>query len=375
MQPAQWFSSKRLVTMAVTLALTAWIGWAALQTVLDAVDPGPSPSAPSIAVRVETAATGPFWVERTWRGEISVDDRATLSAQFTATLVALPFREGQRVNAGDVVFRLDDSELRAEIERLNAVLERLEGELATARREAARQRDLFERKLTPEKMVDDARQRVDSLSAQLREAEASRSLLETRLAYTVGAAPYAGRVQRVHVQRGELARAGSPVLELISGESLKAEVRVAQSDIAALGPGLPVMVQVPALGREWPAQVDRIYPALDPATRNATIAVLLPPEVRVARVGMTALVRARLDLREEALTVPPQAVHVEHGAKWVYVAEGERARRVSVDVGESRDGRVHVRSGLSPGQAVIITADPRLRDGAEIRIEAGGSTE
>ncbi|MFW5926981.1 MAG: efflux RND transporter periplasmic adaptor subunit [Wenzhouxiangella sp.] len=363
----------RLIGLVVALAVLAWIGWTAVQKYREVVEPGPSATAPAIPVLTETVQPGPFAVERTWRGEISVDERATLSAQFTAQVEALPHREGQRVEAGETVFRLDDSELRAEIERLDAVLERVSGELETARRELARQRELFERKLTPEKLLDDASQRVDSLSAQLREAEANRSLLATRLDYTVGTAPFAGTIQRLHVERGELARAGSPVLELIADDTLKAEVQVAQADVARLSTGLPVTVRVPSLGREWRARVDRVYPALDPATRNATVAVLLPPRAEGVRVGMSAVVQARISLRDEVLTLPAQAVHSEHGASWVYLAEGERARRVSIDAGESRDGRVLIESGLAPGDTVIVTADPRLRDGAAIRVESEGS--
>lgn len=354
-------------------ALLALIGWSAVQKFREAVDPQPPAAEPPIAVRVETLTPGPFAVERNWRGEIAIDERAILSAQFTATVEELPFREGERVEAGATVFRLDDSELEAELERIDAVLERLDGELATTRRDLMRQRDLFERKLTPEKMLDDAVQRVDSLSAQRREAGANRSLLTTRLAYTAGRAPFAGTVQRLYVQRGELARAGSPVLELVGDDTLKAEVTVAQADMARLRTGLPVTVRVPALGREWPARIDRIYPALDEATRNATIAVLLPREAKGVPVGMSAVVKARINLHEQVLTLPAQAVHSEFGASWVYRLEGDRARRVPIGAGERHEGRVHVRDGLVQGDAVIVTADPRLRDGAVIRVESNGS--
>lgn len=362
----------RAIGLAVALTLLALIAWAALDKYRQTVAPEPPKSAPPIAVRVETAAPGPFAVERTWRGQIAVDDRATLSAQWTAAVEALPFREGQHVAAGETVYRLDDSELRSERDRLEAVLERLQGELATARRELARQRDLYERKLTPEKLLDEAAQRVDSLRAQRREAEAKRALVETRLSYTVGKAPFAGRIQRLHVQRGELARAGSPVLELVADDTLKAEVQVAQNDVPALHERLPVAVRVPALNREWEGRIDRIYPALDDATRNATIAVLLPAAADGIQIGMAAVVRARVAAYDQVLTLPAQAVHGEHGADWVFVAEGEQARRRSIDTGESDQGRVHVQAGLEAGQQVIVTADPRLRDGASIHVVESG---
>lgn len=367
-------SPKTLIGLAIGLGLVAWIGWATLVKYRETIDPEPARPQPPISVQVEAVEPRPFSVHRSWRGSIDVDERATLSAQLSATVLELPYREGQRVSAGDLVYRLDDAELQAERERLAAVIDRAGGELENARRELERQRDLFARKLTPEKLLDDAAQRVDSLAAQKREAEANLTLIKTRLEYASGRAPFAGTVQRLHVQRGELARAGSPVLELIADDTLKAVVRVAQSDIGQVREELPVTIVIPALDREWQGQVDRIYPLLDDATRNATIAVMLPEFAAGVRVGMAAVVHVRLGAWENALTLPAQAIHSEHGASWVYVPDGNKARRRSVRTGPGEDGRILIEEGLEPGERVILTADPRLTDGARIRIESGEST-
>lgn len=360
----------KVALMVATAVLIAWIGWATVIKFQQAVNPAPPPPAPPVSVQVEVVSPAAFAVDRSWRGSIEVDERAVLSAQLTATVLDLPFREGERVKAGEIIYRLDDAEMRAELGRLNAVVERIGGELETARREQERQRELFESKLTPEKLLDDAVQRVDSLSAQLREAQASRSLVQTRLEYAVGTAPFGATVQRLHVQRGELARAGSPVLELVAADTLKAVVQVAQGDIGSIRAGQPASVYVPALEQRWDGQVDRIYPALDEATRNATIAVLLPESAAGLRVGMAAVVDARLALYEAALTLPAQAVYSEHGASWVFVADGDRARRRAVRVGPGQGGRILIEEGLEDGSVVIVTADPRVHDGAHIRVEA-----
>lgn len=366
-------SSKTLIGLAVGLALVAWIGWATIAKYRETVDPEPARAAPPIAVQVESVTLQSFSVHRSWRGSIDADERATLSAQLTAAVLELPYREGRRVAAGDTVFRLDDAELQAERARLEAVIERAGGELENARRDLERQRDLFARELTPEKLLDDAAQRVDSLAAQKREAAANLTLVETRLAYATGRAPFAGTVQHLHVQRGELARAGSPVLELVADHSLKAVVRVAQTDIGHLREGLPVTVAIPALDRELPGQIDRIYPALDDATRNATIAVMLPEQAAGMSVGMATVVHARLGAWENAVTLPAQAIHSEHGASWVYVPDGEKARRRTVRTGPGEDGRILIEEGLEAGEPVILTADPRLSDGVRIHIENGES--
>jgi RND family efflux transporter MFP subunit len=357
----------RTVALLVAAALFVWIAWSLQSTVRQTLMPEPpSPAAP-VAVAVEILKPGPLEVVRSWRGSIDVDERAVLSTQITAEVVELPFREGALVEQGDVVYRLDDAELQAELARLDAVIERLAGELETARRELSRQRDLYARQLSPEKALDDASQRADSLAAQMREADASRNLLATRLAYATTRAPFSGRIQRLHLQRGELARAGSPVLELVAEGGLKAVARVAQNDIRHVREGLPVTLTVPALDQHWPGHIDRVYPALDQASRNATVAALFPDEAGgQVRPGMAVIMAARLVSQDDALTAPIQAIHGEPGASHVFVLDGVHALRRRVELGASQDGRVHITAGLSAGDELIVTPDPRLRDGQRV---------
>jgi len=364
-------SLKTLVILAIGLGLVVWIGWAAVAKYREMVDPETARPVAPIPVRVELLTAQPFSVQRAWRGSIDVDERATLSAQLTAAVLDLPYREGQRVASGELVYRLDDAELQAERAMLVAVIDGADGELGTARRELERQQELFARGLTPQKLLDEAAQRVDSLVAHKREAEANLELVATRLAYAKGRAPFAGTVQRLHVQRGELARAGSPILDLVADDTLTAVVCVAQADIGHVGHGLPVSVQIPALNQYWAGQIDRVYPVLDEATRNATVAVVLPADAAGARVGMTAIVHARIVDRENALTVPTQAVSSTHGASWVFVPEGDQARRRPVQTGPDEGGRTLIEAGLKVGERIIVTADPRLADGVRISIENG----
>lgn len=364
----------RWIAGAAVIALLAWIGWAIVAKYDETVNPEPARPAAPIAVHVEVVTAQPFSVERSWLGSIDTDQRALLSAQLTARVMELPQREGARVEAAEMVYRLDDGELQAERARLQAIIEGARTELETAHRELARQQSLFERRLSPERALDEAAQRVDSLVARLAEARAGLDLISTRLDYAVGRAPFAGTIQRLHVQPGELARTGSPILELIADRGLKAVVSLPQDDVGQLHQDMPVRVDIPALDQHWDGRIDRIYPALDAGTRSATLAVLLPPGADRARVGMSAIVHAEPMAHEAALSVPAQAVHTAHGASWLFLSDGDRARRRAIRTGPTAGGRVLIESGLATGESIILTDDPRLADGAPIRIETTGKT-
>jgi membrane fusion protein, multidrug efflux system len=367
--PGRLSSRQKRISALVMMVLAAWVGWALVGVVRERLAPEPPSAPPPLAVATEVVSAGPFTVERRWRGSVDIDQQALISARVTAELIELPHREGAQISAGDVLFRLDDEELQGERRRLAAVIERIEHELAGARRDLERQQTLIERELAAQKSLDDARQRVDMLGAQLAEARASHDLLLTRLGYTLVRAPFSGRLQRLHLSLGELAAAGKPVLELVADSGFKAVAAVAQADIPWLGPGLPVRLEVPALDRSFKAAIDRVYPALDPATRNATVAALFPDADGALQPGMAVVMHARIAEHEAAITVPAQAVAGAPGEAFVYVFENDSAHRRAVETGPRSGGRVLIVRGLREGETVISSADPRLADGLLVRTE------
>lgn len=309
----------------------------------------------------------PFSVARAYRGNVEADARAVVSARITARVLALHHREGAPVNKGEPLLTLDDAELQREAERLRAVAQRLAGELEMANRQLARDRELRAEGLVPERTLDESLQRARTLEAQERENRAALALVDTRLAYAIERAPFDGIVQRNFVQPGELAALGQPLIELVSGASLKAVIAVPQRDIALLEPGQAVRLEVPALRRAWPAKIDRIYPALDTTTRNATVAAFFPGEAGV-HPGMAVTAHIELEAREQAITLPAHAIWRDDKGSWVWLLENDTALRREVVPGLTRQGVTLVEAGLAAGDRVIVTADRRLGDGQPVTV-------
>lgn len=365
---------QRLAAAGIATLLVIVIGLAAADRLQDKRHPE-APRAPSPpAVEVLEVRLSPFGVTRAYRGSVEADARAVVSARITARVVATHHREGAPVPEGEPLLTLDDAELQREAERLRAVAQRLAGELEMANRQLARDRELRAEGLVPERTLDESLQRARTLEAQQRENHAALALVDTRLAYAIERAPFDGIVQRNFVQPGELAALGQPLIELVSGASLKAVIAVPQADIALLAHGQSVRLEVPALRGEWPAKIDRIYPALDEGTRNATVAAFFPI-VAGLRAGMAVTAHIGLEAREQAITLPAHAIWRDASGAWVWLLENGVATQREVVPGLTRQGVTLIEAGLTAGDRVIVTADRRLADGQAVTVPGLGNTD
>lgn len=364
---------QRLAAAGIVALLVIVIGLSAVQRLQEKRHPETPRTRPAPAVEVLEVRPSPFGVTRAYRGSVEADARAVVSARITARVVTIHHREGALVPKGEPLVTLDDAELQREAERLQAVAQRLAGELEMANRQLARDRELRAEALVPERTLDESLQRARTLEAQHRENRAALALVETRLAYTIERAPFEGIVQRNHVQPGELAALGQPLIELVSGALLKAIIAVPQADIALLEPGQAVRLEVPALRLAWPAKIDRIYPALDEGTRNATVAAFFPGDAGV-RPGMAVTARIELEAREEAIMVPAHAIWRDDSGAWVWLLESGVARQREVVPGLTRQGVTLIEAGLAAGDRVIVTADRRLANGEAVTVPGPENT-
>lgn len=328
-----------------------------------------------LAVKAVTLEPGTFILARRYTGSIEAERRVVLSAQLTASVTAVPHREGAQVRARDLLIRLDPSEQTQETQRLTAASARIKADLAFWRGQLTRDETLFRDRVITARAVEETRRTVASLEASLRENRHALETAHTRRGYAEVRAPFDGVVQRVHVLPGELAVPGKPLLEVVAAEPLKAVVPVPQADLADLRAGLAGRITVPAIDGVWEGHVDRVYPALDEATRSATLEMFLPRGLAALRPGMMATVDVELVRREGVLTVPHQAVHERNGTSGVFAVDGEQARWRPVTVGPAQGGAVLIEQGLRPGERVIVTPDPGLADGLAVLAVHSGVRE
>ncbi len=331
-------------------------------------------------------------------GYVTPRRRATIAAKITGRVNEVFAEEGMRVEPGQILATLDDSDARARLlsaradrEATAATLADLRVNLANAERDRRRMEELWRDGGVSEQLVDQARTTADSLRAriglaeeQVRAAEARIAVAQQDLDNTIIRAPFAGIVVSKDAQRGEMVSPTSAgggftrtgIATIVDMNSLEIEVDVNESYIARVKPGQPVSAALDAYP-DWriPAKVRTVIPTAD--RQKATVKVrvafdrldprILPDMgVKVAFLGEEPSTRPSGATR---VLVPRAAVRQEGGVQGVFVYREGRVERRAVRLGQARGNDHEVIAGLSDGEQIVVKGLDGLRDGLRVRIQ------
>ena len=326
-------------------------------------------------------------------GTVKARLRAHLSPEIGGRIAELPHREGSRVHAGDLLLRVDDTSLRAQVHFAQRESEAADGRrdqacLAAdhARRELARNRDLAERKIIAGEVLDALQNDVDtadaacrSAQANARRAEASVAVARAELEKTVVRAPFDGVIAQLSIEVGEWGTPSppaipiEPVIDLINTDSIYIAAPMDEVDSGRIEPGQPVRVTLdPFPGKSFPGTVVRVAPfVLDVEAQNRTveIEVELNDHDFASRLlpGTSADVEVILQVRDAVLRVPTATLL--EGSK-VLVVDDDRLVERSVEIGLRNWDFVEITSGLHEGEAVVTSLDrPEIKAGVRVTVE------
>lgn len=211
---------------------------------------------------------------------------------------------------------------------------------------------------------------VASARAGVDQAQAGERVAAVQLAKHVVTAPISGTVSARHVEPGEGASPGLPLLSIVSSEMLYVEASVSERDLARVDVGQAAEVRVDGLPDEvFVGEIITMAPSVAPESRTGTIRVRLlnPPDA--VRPGMFARATIVIERREGAVVIARDALLIEDGTTYLFVVEGETATRREVQTGLQTATRVEVIAGLREGERVVIEGQDQLQDGDRVRIE------
>ena len=265
-------------------------------------------------------------------------------------ITALCNCEGEAVATGAELARLDDREAQAALAELKA-------RLRLAHDELERQAVLAGRNVTSQQALDRARSEV----AQYEALVAGQS---ARLESYLLRAPMAGVVLRQDGEVGEIAEPGTVLFWVGRPQPRLVIADVNEEDVPRIAVGQRALLRSDAFpDRELAAVVDSVTPKGDPVTKTFRVRLRLPADTPL-HIGMTVDVNVVVRVSEDTLLVPGLAV--EGGA--VFVAEDGVARRRPVEVGIRGIRATEIRSGLGPGERVVVPYPPDLADGTRVAV-------
>lgn len=344
---------------------------------------------------VEAAGTQAGGAVLAASGYVVARRMATVSARITGRVHEVLIEEGQRVQAGEVLAVLDSIDADAQRDLASAQagaaasrIQSVEAQLMEANASAARLETLVQSQLVSVSQFEQAVAQRDALRAELATAQRNRDVATAQLRIagigvddTVVRAPFSGVVIAKSAQPGEIisplsagggfTRTG--IGTLVDMDSLEVEVDVGEAYIGRVLPGMTVETALNAYP-EWkiPGSVIAIVPAADRG--KATVKVRISLSIRDDRVvpdmGATVsfLQEEKVPRSESSsIRLPMSALVVRDGSHAVFLLEGDAATLRKVEIGGRQSGHVEILRGLSPGEQVVLNAPPALRDGSRIK--------
>jgi len=307
-------------------------------------------------------------------GLASVDVVPRLGGRIESIAVRL----GDRVSRGQVVVKVEDREIREQINQAEASLDvnranvgNRENDLKVSELALERARTSFERGIASRQSLEDAEARYNAAVSQLTVAKAQQAQtmarideLKITLSNTSVQSPVDGFVSRRNLDPGAFANANTVILSVVDISTVRLIVNVVERDFRRVTPGVAAEVEVDAFpGEHFAGTVSRVAPVFDPATRTATIEIEVPNPGFRLKPGMYARVRLTVEQRTDALTVPRNAVVDQNGARGVFLVVEGAARFQPVTTGIQDEAHIEVVEGLTEGQRVVTTGALALRDG------------
>ena len=305
-------------------------------------------------------------------GPLVAPQTAVVRAKAGGTLLALTVTEGSRVQAGQVLGRIELADLNTRIAERSANVEAMRAAQVQAERAHVSNEHLAAQQFISPIALETSRAALDTARANVNAALASLETARVGLREAALQAPISGIVAKRHVLPGEKVSVEQQVLTIVDLSKLELAGNVGTHEVARIAPGMTVEVQVEGVDKPVAGRIARIAPAAEPGTRSIGVTIELANPKETLRAGQYALARAALADDTDRLTLPATAVGQTSGQDHVWVIENGVLARRAVTVGRrnDREGLVEVLQGVTPASQVLAARFDNLREGAKASVVA-----
>lgn len=376
---------------------------------------------PTEAANVEI---GGLKKEIVYIGTIEPKNSVVLSPKVTSQVFKVNVQEGDHVKKGDMIGKLDDSQLVAALDTIMKKIDTLQTSYAYLYEEVqkyytsnpmvkkietlevnhtylsneeVKYRTLYEQGAVSKSTYDKVKHEKDMVKMQLEEAKASsedayiklknqRDTTEAQLKElqanvnelninienTDMIAPISGKIRILYYEAGDLAAAGKPFAVIDDTASLIARVNVSEQDLGKISVGIKTALNITGAGDGIKAEVTRIMPSVNANTKTGEVEIGIaePPGTNIA-AGTSVEVRFITDEIQEGIVISKTAVKNLKDKEFVYVIENDAVRQQEIKTGLVVGDNVQVIEGLNAGEKIAVKNLTRIYDGAKVYIAKG----
>ncbi len=287
-------------------------------------------------------------------GTLRSENSVMLRPEVTGRISEINFVEGGKVTKGQVLVRLDDSVNKAQLQQAQANLNLT----ASQHRRAA--------ELSKQGFI--SKQAYDEAASQLQVQQAAAALAKAQLEKTVIVAPFDGLIGLRNVSVGDYVSPGIDLVPIESINPLQVDFRVPEQFLGQVHKGLKLSVRFDALpGQTREGVVEAISPLVDVGGRSILLRASVPNADDALRPGVFAQVQLQFS-DDGAIVIPETALASSGESRYVYRLEQDRVKRVAVQTGQRRSGKVEVVSGLQEGDRVVVAGLQKVADGSAVKV-------
>jgi membrane fusion protein (multidrug efflux system) len=324
---------------------------------------GPEQDVPS-EVSVQVARPKPSEIEDvlTFIGEIEADKEARLDFNYSGRIAVFNYEVGEWVRKGAVMARLQQEEIRAQLEQAEAAHQKAQADLERVERLHAQQ------------IVSD--DRLESARVSAKAARAAYVMAQEALKNSAVIAPFSGSVAEKNGEVGEYYNAmmgGPSVYRLVKVDTVKALIGVPESEVPRVSLGQEARLTVETYpDRIFRGTVTRVGLDIDRYSRTLEVEISAANPEGFLKPGMLTDIQLVVARRQGVLTIPQKAVIRDMGLEHVFVVEDTVAMKREVVTGATQDGRIEIREGLQGDERVVVEGQFGLKEGDRVSFSAAG---
>jgi len=349
------------------------------------------PSEREVPVTVSRAVMRTTTLRMKTTGDIRAFAEASVVSEVAGTIEKLRVERGEPISSGDVIAVVEHAEASAAVRQAEAALQaakaqvvQVEATLKNLRIEFDRITELFDAGATSKQALDGIESNRDVASAskevaiaQVAQAEAALEQARVSLANHFIHAPISGMITKRYVDEGDKNNPNEPIITIAQLDTVKVMCDFPERDLPLLRVRQNARLEVDAYPDiQFAAEIRIISPVVDPVARTIAVELIASNAEGRLRPGMFARVTVIGD-EIEMLAIPDDAVTSipGTGAQFVFVIDGDHARRVDVKVGVRAEGWTEVSGDVQPGDMVVVEGQGNLKSGSRVRIDSEVESE
>ena len=369
---SRWLKTALVLLTLIAVVALGWRGYAARQATRQAQSaPVKDPVIELSAIDMATAHVVELTSGLPISGALKAVNSAIVKARVPGELQGLTVREGDRVEAGQVIARVESTEYADRVRQAQQQADAAKAQVEIAQRQVDNNAALVRQGFISKTAADNSLASLNTAQANHRAAQAGIDVLRKSLADTVLRAPISGQVSQRLAQPGERVAPEARIVEIVDLSRLELEASISPADSVAVRVGQQALLRIEGVAQPVAATVARINPSAQAGSRSVLIylTVAAQPGLRQGLFAQGQLATESL----RALAVPLNAVRTDKPLPYVQVVEGDRIahRTVQTGVRGQVDGELWVAvQGVADGARVLRGAAGVVREGTQVKLAA-----